>query len=145
MSGDGPRHSPEEARIRELEEELRLAESWYLREQAYAIFLGVLDHYGVADSGQVTVRFGRSDPAQAYGEGGGAEPSDADGWRVTLEGTWTLVTGPDGTVVFDKIPPGEYRIGAVRSGRLFGDVLRVAPGEHTTVRFVPEGNDSIPP
>jgi N-acetylmuramoyl-L-alanine amidase len=100
--------------IASLEEELRLAESWYQREQAYTIFLGVL-------KGQINP--------------GGA---DAAGWRVTVEGTWTLVTGTDGIVLFEKIPPGEYRLSAVKSGRLFGDVVRVAPGERAVIRFTAE-------
>jgi hypothetical protein len=126
-----------------LEEELRLAESWYQREQAYAIFLGVLSHYGVADSGQVLVELVERDPTftavDSIAEGrilsGGA---GAAGWRVTVEGTWTLVTGDDGVVLFDKIPAGEYRISAVKSGRLFGDVVRLAPGGRAVVRFHPE-------
>jgi N-acetylmuramoyl-L-alanine amidase len=131
--------------IASLEEELRLAESWYQREQAYTIFLGVLNHYEVADSGQVLVRFAENEPAIDLGESPAAAEgqinpggADAAGWRVTVEGTWTLVTGTDGIVLFEKIPPGEYRLSAVKSGRLFGDVVRVAPGERAVIRFTAE-------
>lgn len=123
-----------------LEEELRVAESWYQREQAYSVFLGVLTHYGVRDSAQLVVRFGRNDPAPADTESAGTGQSqaiaaDAAGWRVTVEGTWTLVSGTDGFVVFDKLPAGEYRVNAVKEGRLFGDVVRLAPGDRAVVRF----------
>jgi N-acetylmuramoyl-L-alanine amidase len=125
--------------IGSLEEELRLAQSWYQREQAYAIFLGVLDHYDVSDSGQLLVRFARRDPTVEGIEAGAAVP-DAAGWRVTVEGSWTLVTGADGAVWFDKLPPGDYRISAVKSGRSFGDVVRIAPGQRAAVWF-PPGDD----
>jgi N-acetylmuramoyl-L-alanine amidase len=130
-----------------LEEELRLAESWYQREQAYAIFLGILGHYGVADSGQVLVRLDGADPAitqDDHAEEAGLPPEESDrsGWRVTLDGTWTLVTGPDGTVLFDKIPPGEYRLTAVKSGRLYGHFVHLTTGERAVVRFNP-GNSPL--
>jgi len=103
-----------------VEEELRLAESWYQRDQAYAVFTGVLDHYEVSDSGEVAVEI---------------QADDAAGWRVTIDGTWTLVTGPRGMVRFGKLAPGEYRLHAVKSGRSFGDVITLSPGERATVRF----------
>jgi N-acetylmuramoyl-L-alanine amidase len=124
-----------------LEEELRVAESWYQREQAYSIFLGVLTHYEVGDSAQLVVRLGGNDTAAADTGSAGARQSraiaeDAAGWRVTVEGTWTLVSGSDGAVLFDKLPAGEYRVNAVKEGRLFGDVLRLAPGDRAVVRFL---------
>ena len=103
-----------------LEEELKLAESWYQRDQAYSVFTGVLDHYEVSDSGEVAVEI-LSD--------------NATGWRVTIDGTWTLVTGPRGMVRFGKLAPGEYRLHAVKSGHSFGDVIRLSPGERAAVRF----------
>jgi hypothetical protein len=124
-----------------VEEELRLAESWYQREQAYAVFLGVLGHYGVSDSAQVTVEIGEGAPASSADSlNPGQSPpkvAGAAGWRVTVEGTWTLVTGESGTVVFDKIPAGAYRISAVKRGQLFGDIVRLAPGDSAVVRFDP--------
>jgi hypothetical protein len=123
-----------------LDEELRLAESWYQREQAYAIFLGILGHYGVAESGQVLVQLGGADRDVALDDHSQATgQSDGSGWRVTLEGTWTLVTGPDGNVLFEKIPPGEYRLTAVRSGQLYGELVRITAGERTVVRIDPAG------
>jgi N-acetylmuramoyl-L-alanine amidase len=127
-----------------LEEELRLAESWYQREQAYAIFLGVLNHYGVEGSARLVVRMGTPEPDDSVGattsEGVATrEQPDLSGWRITLEDTWSLVTGPDGMVRFDKIPPGEYRVSAVKSGQLFGHHVGLETGARAVVRFEPAG------
>lgn len=105
-----------------LEEELRLAESWYQREQAYAIFLGVLNHYGVVDSGEVSIQI---------------DAPEKGGWRVTLDKTWTLVTGEDGSVLFEKVPLGPRRVSIVRSGRLHRDAVQVTPAERVRLRFKP--------
>jgi N-acetylmuramoyl-L-alanine amidase len=109
--------------IGSLDEELRLAESWYQREQAYSIFVGVLNHYAVPDSGRVE--------AWVVGD-------DVVGWRITLDQTWTLVTGDDGRVVFDKVSPGEHRLSAVKTGRVVEGTLRLAEGESARLRFDPE-------
>jgi N-acetylmuramoyl-L-alanine amidase len=105
-----------------LEEELRLAESWYQREQAYAVFLGLLDHYAVADSGAVVARIN--------GE-------DKSGWRITLDATWTLVTGDTGNVVFDKLPPGTHRLSAYKSDQHLGGVVILEPGRDAEIHFEP--------
>jgi hypothetical protein len=132
-----------------LEEELRLAESWYQREQAYAIFLGVLNHFGVEGSARVVVRMGGPEPGFPAGEtpsdgsAAGVQP-DLAGWRITLEDTWSLVTGPEGMVRFDKVPPGEYRVSAVKSGQLFGHYVRLETGARAVVRFDPAGSADQP-
>ena len=36
-------------------QELKLGEPWYLRKQAYGIFLGILRHFGVDESGILRV------------------------------------------------------------------------------------------
>jgi N-acetylmuramoyl-L-alanine amidase len=79
--------------ISNVEEELKLDTAWYVRDQAYAAFLGILDHYSVSDVGVVSVTVpGRSD------------------WMVTLAGTWTLLTDPEGRAVFEHIAPGRYPV-----------------------------------
>jgi N-acetylmuramoyl-L-alanine amidase len=109
--------------ISSLDEELRLAESWYQREQAYSVFIGLLNHYAVEDSGRVLVSVGGEDVA---------------GWRITLDKTWTLVTGQNGRVVFDKVSPGEHRLNAVRNGRLLEGEVRLVGGDRVPFRFDPD-------
>jgi N-acetylmuramoyl-L-alanine amidase len=108
--------------ISQLEEELRLAESWYQREQAYAMFLGVLDHYEVTDSHTVDVTIGGHDPSN---------------WRVTIDNTWTLVTGPTGRVVFEKLPAGSHTVRAGNGQSTFTDRIEVETGEPARVFFGP--------
>ncbi len=82
--------------ISNAEEEARLDRSGYQREQAYAIFLGVLRHYGVADAGVLEVE---------------VEAAERGEWLVTLDETWTLVTrAEDGRVAFECVPPGSHRV-----------------------------------
>jgi N-acetylmuramoyl-L-alanine amidase len=81
--------------ISNAEEEMRLDRAAYQREQAYALFLGFLRHYGVTDGGSLEVE---------------AVTAARAGWVVTLDGTWTLVTGEDGRVRFEYVPPGPHEI-----------------------------------
>ena len=98
--------------ISDPEEEARLNHAAYLREQAYGMFLGVLSHFGVTEPGTLTVEIDAADRAD---------------WLVTLDGSWTLVTGPDGRVVFECVPPGAHEVrtrrGAVATRR---DVVTTA-------------------
>lgn len=79
--------------ISNVDEELKLDTAWYVREQAYAAFLGILEHYSVSDVGLLSVTV----------------PGQSD-WMVTLAGTWTLLTDPEGRVVFEHIAPGRYSV-----------------------------------
>ena len=81
--------------ISSAEEERSLDHASYQREQAYAIFIGLLRHYGVTEEGTLEV--------QITGD------ARAD-WMVTLDGTWTLVTDPDGRVAFACVPPGSHDV-----------------------------------
>lgn len=81
--------------IANAEEETRLDRAAYQREQAYAIFLGLLRHYGVTDAGVLEIEVDAAERAQ---------------WLVTLDGTWTLVTGAEGRVSFECVPPGAHRV-----------------------------------
>ena len=86
--------------IANVDEELRLDSSAYLRQQAYGIFLGILRHFGVTGGAPLEVEIAADDPS---------------GWMVTLDDTWTLVTGGDGMAVFGGVTDGEHHI-AVRRG-----------------------------
>jgi N-acetylmuramoyl-L-alanine amidase len=81
--------------ISNAEEESRLDRAWYQREQAYAIFLGILRHYGVADPATLEVEI---------------EAGQRASWLVTLDETWTLVTDQDGRVAFELVPAGSHRV-----------------------------------
>jgi len=81
------------------DEELRLDESWYLRQQAYGVFLGIVRHFG-GDGARLVV--------QLQGRGRADD-------MVTLDGTWTLMPGADGTVTFGVVAPGEHQV-SVRRG-----------------------------
>ncbi len=97
--------------ISNAEEEARLDHASYQREQAYAIFLGLLRHYGAAEGGTLEVVVDDASPAR---------------WLVTLDGTWTLVTGDDGRVVFECVPPGSHRVALRRGDQvLAGDIATV--------------------
>jgi N-acetylmuramoyl-L-alanine amidase len=87
--------------ISNAEEEKRLDRAAYQREQAYAVFLGILRHYGVTEAGSLEVE---------------VTGAASDGWIVTLDGTWTLVTGEDGRVSFECVPPGAHDVVLRRAG-----------------------------
>lgn len=87
--------------ISNAEEEMRLDGAAYQREQAYAIFVGLLRHYGVADAGVLEIEVEAAQRAQ---------------WLVTLDETWTLVTDTDGRVAFECVPPGAHRVVLRRDG-----------------------------
>ena len=83
------------------DEELRLDSSTYLRKQAYGIFLGILRHFGVTAGARLVIEM----------RGPGAAHR-----MVTLDDTWTLLSGPDGLAVFDAVPAGEHRVTVRRGG-----------------------------
>ena len=39
-----------------------------------------------------------------------SEAAERANWLVTLDGTWTLVTGADGRAAFECVPPGTHQI-----------------------------------
>jgi hypothetical protein len=85
--------------IAKVEEEMRLGDARYLREQAYGIFLGIVTHYNAPVGSRLEVTV------------------NADGdWLVELGGTYNLLTGDDGRAVFEFVEPGLYRIAARRGG-----------------------------
>jgi N-acetylmuramoyl-L-alanine amidase len=95
--------------IGRIDEELRLAESWYQRRQAYGIFGGVLADAGVA--GTASLRVGLASEAPT---------SEKANWLVTVDEVWNLVTSPEGSAVFDWLPPGRHRVVLTRGGAVLG-------------------------
>jgi N-acetylmuramoyl-L-alanine amidase len=87
--------------ISNTEEEMRLAQAWYLREQAYALFTGILAMSDVPPEGTLQVD---------------VTAADRRDWMVTLDGTWTLQTDEQGRVVFDRVPPGSHEVRIRRAG-----------------------------
>jgi N-acetylmuramoyl-L-alanine amidase len=90
--------------ISSLDEELRLGEPWYQRQQAYGVFAGILAHFEADDSTEVKLR------VRAPGD-------DSANWLVTIDRTWNLLTGPDGWATFTGLPRGRSHAVDVRRGR----------------------------
>jgi hypothetical protein len=104
-----------------LEEELRLGEPWYQRRQAYAVFTGILAHYGVADTTRLTIQLG----------GGGSY----DNWLVTVDGTWRLLSDPDGQATF---------VGLARDRMHALELRRKGARKHTWVPYgEPSRSDTV--
>jgi N-acetylmuramoyl-L-alanine amidase len=83
--------------ISDVDEELLLDTARYVREQAYAAFLGILEHYSVPEVGVVRV----------------VVPGAPD-WMVTLGGAWTLLTDAEGAAAFEHVGTGTYTLSLVR-------------------------------
>ncbi|NIM19636.1 MAG: hypothetical protein GTO51_04550 [Candidatus Latescibacteria bacterium] len=110
-----------------VDEELRLAEAWYQRLQAYGIFLGTLNHFGVAEQSSLAVRItGRGDPAN---------------WLVTVDGTWKLLTGPDGTATFYALPEGDHTVEIQREDRRLSQWIVLRPDTLLELAFTPYPNE----
>jgi hypothetical protein len=92
-----------------VDEELRLSESWYQRRQAYGIFGGILADAGVTGTASLRVDMGPSAPER-----------ERANWLVTVDGTWSLVTSPEGSAVFDWLPPGRHQVELRRAGAVLG-------------------------
>lgn len=79
------------------DEEIRLGEPWYLRKQAYALFLGILDHFTVPDHGELVVQIDTGD-------------DDKANWLVTLDESWNLLTDPSGAARFEALQRGSHTL-----------------------------------
>jgi len=77
------------------DEEMRLAQAWYLREQAYALFIGILAMAEAPADGTLTVDI---------------TGTDRRDWMVTLDRTWSLSSNDQGRVVFDRVPAGSHEL-----------------------------------
>jgi hypothetical protein len=100
---------------------MRLAQAWYLREQAYALFLGVLAVSAVPADGTIQVD---------------VTAADRRDWMVTLDDTWTLQADERGRVIFDSVPPGSHDVRIRRAGvGMSRTVLTTAGEPAATVAF----------
>ena len=105
------------------DEEMRLTQAWYLREQAYALFIGILAMAEAPVGGALTV------------DVTGADRRD---WMVTLDGTWSLSSDEQGRVVFDHVPAGSHRLLIRRAGVTFTrDVVTTAASPSATLSIDP--------
>ncbi|HET6348423.1 MAG TPA: N-acetylmuramoyl-L-alanine amidase, partial [Candidatus Krumholzibacteria bacterium] len=82
-------------------EEMRLAQAWYLREQAYALFMGILAMADAPADGSLTID---------------VTAADRRDWMVTLDDTWTLSSNDAGRVVFEHVAPGSHEVRIRRGG-----------------------------
>jgi N-acetylmuramoyl-L-alanine amidase len=99
-----------------IEEELRLGEPGYQRRQAYGIFLGVLEHFGVEAGASATISL---------------TDSLRSNWLVTLDRTWSLLSDEDGNAVFPLLAPGRYPVWIRRGAvSMSGGSLNIEAGEH---------------
>jgi N-acetylmuramoyl-L-alanine amidase len=104
-------------------EEMRLAQAWYLREQAYALFAGMLKMAGAPEAGTLTV------------DVTGADRRD---WMVTLDDTWSLATNDAGRVVFEYVPPGSHRLRVRRDDAVLQrEVTTTAESRTATIAIEP--------
>lgn len=93
-------------------EELRLSEPWYQRQQAYAVFTGILAHFGADDSTEVSISVRTA--------------GDPTNWLVTVDRTWNLLTGPEGLATFAGLTRGSrHRVELRRGGARIGSWIDV--------------------
>ena len=107
--------------IADRNEEQRLGSSAYLRDQAYATFVGILEHFAAPDTATVTVRIDAHNPS---------------GWLVTMDDTWSLQTSARGMVRFSVVSGGTHQIRARRAGKSVSTRISV-DGASTTVFIRP--------
>jgi N-acetylmuramoyl-L-alanine amidase len=100
--------------ISNAEEEMRLAQAWYLRAQAYALFVGLLATSAVPPDGTLQVD---------------VMAPDRRDWMVTLDGTWSLCTDESGQVVFECVPPGAHELRVRRAGVTLKRDIATTAGE----------------
>ncbi len=108
--------------IGNLDEELRLSEPWYQRKQAYGIFGGLLRDAGVDGTASLHVSLAADSAA--------APPANLADWLVSVDGTWRLLTSPDGSADFKWLPAGGHVIRFQRGPLASGHVdIDLAAGE----------------
>ncbi|MCH7549896.1 MAG: N-acetylmuramoyl-L-alanine amidase, partial [Candidatus Krumholzibacteriota bacterium] len=102
-------------------EELRLDTSRYLREQAYATFVGILEHYAVPDTCVISVT---------------VDAPNAGRWLIWIDDTWTLLPDSSGLAVFERFAPGPHTVRATHAGRSVVTNCH-ARGDSTSVTLSP--------
>jgi len=116
--------------IKDQSEEIRLSQAWYLREQAYALFTGILAAFDVAPAASLTIDIGGTDRRD---------------WLVTLDGAFSLTSNDEGRVVFDYVPAGTHRV-LVRRGEvaLQREVVIAADARTAALSIAPPATISVP-
>jgi N-acetylmuramoyl-L-alanine amidase len=109
------------------EEEMRLAQAAYLREQAYALFIGILQMAQAPANGSLTVD---------------VSGTDRRDWMVTLDGTWSLSSNEQGRVVFDRVPAGSHRLLIRRGSVTLAREIVTTPGAPAASLTVDPGSPS---
>jgi N-acetylmuramoyl-L-alanine amidase len=114
--------------LADVDEELLLANPWYQRKQAYAIFIGILRNFGVMDDGALAV---------TVDLGPGARETN---WLVTVDDVWHLLVSDQGDAEFDALPPGPHRVVLRRGTTLAGPYdVSIEPGERARLDIsIPE-------
>jgi N-acetylmuramoyl-L-alanine amidase len=107
--------------IENMDEELLLSESWYQRLQAYGIFLGILRQFGAAQSCSLSVLI----------TGAG----DISNWLVVVDGTWKLLTNPDGQALFHALASGVHHIEIQRGNVTFSKRVELTADDSNVISF----------
>lgn len=105
--------------IAQIDEELRLGEPWYQRQQAYAVLKGILVHYGNPDSASYHVTLD-GDPLQ-------------DDWLISLDRTWHLLTATEGQLTFTGLPEGEFLLEVRRGSALHAATIMLHRGQTASI------------
>jgi N-acetylmuramoyl-L-alanine amidase len=100
--------------IGDIDEELLLGEAWYLRLQAYGIFLGILRHFGVSQPCSLLVKVTGAD--------------DLSNWLVVVDGTWKLLTTPGGDAIFHALATGAHKLEIQRGPLTISRHIELAAG-----------------
>ncbi len=94
------------------------------RNEAYAIYCGILENLGLRDdaTGRISVT--------VIDDMGNTYPDAA----LVLDGAFHMGTAPEGEFTFSKLTPGEHRLEVHAAGRrLWDETVPVAPGVETVV------------
>jgi len=105
--------------IAQMDEELRLGEPWYQRQQAYAVLKGILAHYGNTDSASYHVVLE-----------GDTQGSD---WLISLDRTWHLLTTGQNQLTFSDLPDGDFLLEARRGSALHTVTITIRGGQSGSI------------
>jgi len=107
--------------IGRIDEELLLGESWYQRLQAYGMFIGILRHFEASPPSALSISITGS--------------GEAANWLVIVDGTWKLLTNPDGEAVFQALDGGLHKIEIRRGQFVFRKQVELPAGAREAVIF----------
>jgi N-acetylmuramoyl-L-alanine amidase len=110
--------------IGDIDEELLLGEAWYQRLQAYGIFIGILRHFEMSQSCSLLVTV--------------SEENDASNWLAVVDGTWKLMTNPNGEAMFHALAAGIHTIEMQRGPLTLSRRIELTSGLLNEIHFRPE-------